>query len=96
MPAFPLVERYRAELRHTAYTPLTDAELAEQDDDDRDAVQSLAIEGLYGTPEIEALFAMLREERAPADVALGVVDRYVRERLLPATPEQTVAAAAAS
>lgn len=95
MFAFPLIEQYRAEVRRTPYTPLTDAELVRQDSDDRGAVQSLATEGLYGTPEIEALFAMLREERAPSELAVDTVLRYVRERLVPAASAETATAATA-
>ena len=96
MTVFPLVEHYRAELRAQPRARLGAAELADQESDDRGAVQSLAIEGLHGTPEIEALFAMLHEERAPAELAVSVVDRYVRDRLVPMAAAETASVAAAS
>lgn len=91
---FPFVEQLRAAVRRTAYVRLTDAELECQDRSDRGIVQSLAIEGLHGSPEIEALFAMLREERVPPPVALHMVGRYVRDRLAPAAAEAESAALA--
>ena len=50
MTVFPLVEHYRAELRAQPRARLGAAELADQESDDRGAVQSLAIEGLLMAP----------------------------------------------
>ena len=39
---------------------------------------------------------MLHEERAPAELAVSVVDRYVRDRLVPMAAAETASVAAAS
>jgi hypothetical protein len=84
MPVFPIIEQYRAELRDLPYARLGDAELAELRQRSAEAHHSNAIEGIHPTPELEALFAMFVEERAPPDVLGLYVDRYVMERIVAA------------
>ena len=84
MTVFPLIEQYRAELRSQPYVRVDDAELAELRRRSDAAHHSNAIEGIHPTPELEALFAMFLEERAPPDVFGPYVDRYVMERIVPA------------
>jgi hypothetical protein len=83
MLPFPLVERYRAELRSMPFERLHDAAAAELRRRLAGAHASSAIEGIHPTPELEALFAMFVEERAPAHVLGPFVDRYIAERFVP-------------
>ena len=84
MSLFPIVDRYRAELRAKAFPRVDDAGMIELRRRGADAHQSSAIEGIHPTPELEALFAMLLEERVPPDVSGSYVHRYVMEQIVPA------------
>ncbi len=84
MSAFPIVERYRAELRAMPYKRVNDEGMVELRRRRADAHHSNAIEGIHPTPELEALFAMFHEERVPPDVSGRYVHRYVMERIVPA------------
>lgn len=95
MPEFPVVEHYRAELRARPYARLDDAALAELRRRSAAAHHSSAIEGIHPTPELEALFEMFLEERAPPDVSGPYVDRYIVERIVPMDRALTPAAAEA-
>ena len=88
MPAFPIVELYRTELRTLPFVRLDDAAMARLRIRSADAHQSSAIEGIYPTPEVEALFAMFLEERVPPSVSAPYVTRYVMERVVPADGTQ--------
>ena len=93
MSAFPLIEQYRTELRARPYVRVDDAALAELRQRSAEADHSNAIEGIYPTPELQALFAMFLEERAPPDVFGPYVGRYIEERIVLA--DRTLATAEA-
>lgn len=84
MPGFPLIEQYRAELQARPYARLDDDQVAELRYKMAGAHNSNAIEGIHPTPEMEALFSMLIEERTPPDVLGSYVDRYIVCRFVPA------------
>ena len=90
MPSFPVVERYRAELRALPFVRLDDAARVELRICSADAHQSSAIEGIHPTPEIEALFAMFLEERVPPSVSAPPATRYVMERIVPADDTRAI------
>ncbi len=90
MPSFPVVERYRAELRALPFVRLDDAAMVELRIRSADAHQSSAIEGIHPTPEIEALFAMFLEERIPPSVSAPYATRYVMEQVVPADRAQAI------
>lgn len=83
MSAFPVVDRYRAELRAMPFPRVDDAGMVELRRRGADAHQSSAIEGIHPTPELEALFTMFLEERVPPDVSGPYMHRYVMERIVP-------------
>ena len=83
MSAFPVIEGYRAELRALSFPRVDDAGMVELRRRGAEAHHSSAIEGIHPTPELEALFDMLLEERAPPDVSGPYVDRYIMEQLVP-------------
>ncbi len=83
MTAFPIIEHYRNELGRTRFARISEADQMAMDERHEGAVQSLAIEGLHGSPEISALFQMLSEERVSPSMRTQIVDRYVREQLVP-------------
>ncbi len=84
MSAFPIVDRYRAELRAMPFPRVDDAGMVELRRRRANAHQSSAIEGIHPTPELEALIAMFLEERVPPDVSGPFTHRYVMERIVPA------------
>ena len=84
MSAFPIVDRYRSELRALPFGRANDEEMVELRQRGADGHWSNAIEGIHPTPEVEALFAMFLEERVPPDVSGPYVLRYVMERIVPA------------
>ena len=90
MSAFPAVERYRAELRGQSYARIDDAALAELRRRAANAHHSSAIEGIHPTPEVEALFDMFHEERAPPDTFGPYVLRYITEQLVPLEKGRTM------
>ncbi|NPD70343.1 hypothetical protein HN018_28155 (plasmid) [Lichenicola cladoniae] len=90
MPAFPIVDRYRAELRAMPFPRMDDAGMVDLRRRGADAHQSSAIEGIHPTPELEALFTMLLEERVPPDVSDPYVHRYVMERIVAADRAQAM------
>ena len=93
MSAFPLIEQYRTELRAQPYVRVDDAALAELRQRSAEADHSSAIEGIYPTPELQALFAMFLEERASPDVFGPYVDRYIEERIVPVDRAPAIAKA---
>lgn len=78
--SFPLIERYRAELRAMTFPRLDDTQLADMRRRDAHAHHSSAIEGIHPSPELAALFDMFLEERVPPDVSDAFVDRYLDHR----------------
>ena len=78
-----IIEQFRAELRAQPYARADDAALAELRQRTAESHHSHAIEGIYPTPELKALFAMFLEERAPPDVSGPYVQRYIMERIVP-------------
>lgn len=64
------IEAIRAELRQLNYRRMTDEELAEQVELDRDAKANNAIEGLYADAAEDAFFQMLLDERVPPKIAV--------------------------
>ena len=84
MGAFPVVERYRADLHTQAYACVDDQLLAELRRPSESGHHSNAIEGIHPTPELAALFAMFLDERVPSEVSGLYVQRYILERIVPA------------
>ena len=87
MSAFPIIDRYRAELRAKPFARLDDQALAEIRRRYESAHHSNAIEDIHPTPELKALFEMLLDERVPTDVSGPYVTRYIWERIVPADRE---------
>jgi len=67
------IEAIRREVRALDYVRGTPAEAVMWREDDEDARANLAIEGMALTPEDDALFDMLREERVPPPLATQIV-----------------------
>lgn len=88
MPSFPVIERYRAELRAMPFARLDDAAMVELRIRAADAHQSSVIEGIHPTPEVKALFDMFLEERVPPSVSAPYATRYVMEQIVPADHAQ--------
>ena len=84
MAIFPVIERYRSELRRQAYVRPGDEAMDEMRRRSANAHQSSAIEDIHPTPELKALFDMLLEERAPTAVCEPYVMRYIAEQIVPA------------
>lgn len=91
MPTYPVIEAYRSELRASHYARLDGSGTERLEQAYADMAHSNAIEGIASTPELDALFAMFIEERAPPAATDAIVDRYVKDQLL-----VTAAAAAAA
>ncbi len=72
---------------------MDDAALAELRQRSAEANHSNAIEGIYPTPELQALFAMFLEERTSPDVFGPYVDRYIEEKIVPADRVPAIAEA---
>lgn len=83
MSAFPIIDRYRVELRGLPFQRVDDEGMVELRRRGADAHQSSAIEGIHPTPEMEALFTMFLEERVPLDMSGPYVMRYIMERIVP-------------
>lgn len=67
----------RAVVRATAYERIDDAELERLSALDAESRHNDFIEGLV-SEELDALYAMLREERAPVSLRHDISRRYVR------------------
>ena len=78
--SFPLIERYRAELRAMPLPRLDDAQLADMRRRDAHAHHSSAIEDVHPSPELAALFDLFLEERVPAEVSRAFVTRFFDDR----------------
>ena len=83
MTRFEVIEGYRRELRAMPFSRLDAGAQAALARSYRNSHHSNAIEGVHPTPEMEALFHMLVEERVPPETSDAFVDRYVRERIVP-------------
>ena len=83
MSAFPIIERYRAELRAASFPRVDKAGMIELRQRGAEAHHSSAIEGIHPTPELGALFDMLLDERVPPDVSSTYVHRYIMEQIVP-------------
>ena len=77
-----MIETYRQALRALRFRPLDAAALVAARVASAAGHHNNAIEGLPGTAELRALFAMFLEERALVTAARVIVGRYVRERLI--------------
>ncbi|MFS0738843.1 hypothetical protein ABC347_17485 [Sphingomonas sp. 1P06PA] len=71
------IEAIRREVRALDYVRGTPAEAVMWREDDEDARANLAIEGMALTPEDDALFDMLREERVPPPLATAILLRLL-------------------
>ena len=71
------IEMLRREVRALDYVCGTPAEAVMWREDDEDARANLAIEGMALTPEDDALFDMLREERVPPPLATAILLRLL-------------------
>ena len=81
MPLFAVIEGYRRALRALPFTRLDAEQRDKLDSRYRSMHHSNAIEGVYSTPELEALFRMVVEEGVPPAVSDRFVDRYMAERV---------------
>ena len=79
---FPRVEALRQELRSLPFVRLDDSELAQLRARLFVGHHNNAIEGIEPSPQMEALFAMFLQERAPLTVSEPFLDRYIREVLV--------------
>ena len=89
---YQLVDGYRAEIQAREFERLTDGEVGAMRYAYRDAVASHAIEDMHGSPEDDALFEMLLEERAPWDLWSEYVLRHIRESNVPRAAAKLAAA----
>jgi hypothetical protein len=76
---FPIVERYREQLRHIQFNLLNDVELAEFEHRLAIARHSKAILGMALIPEQEEFFAMLVEERVGKPASDMLFRRFIVE-----------------
>ena len=84
MSVFPIVDRYRLELRALPFGRANGEEMVGLRQRGADGHRSDAIEETLPTPKVEALFAMFLEERVPPNVSGPYLLRYVMERIVPA------------
>lgn len=82
MTTFPIIDRYRAELKATSYTPLSDPELARTRQRYAEAHHSNAIEGIHPKAEQLAFTDLMIELRVPPDLMSQYTDRFVQEYIL--------------
>ena len=76
VPSVSVVEEIRGEIRAMDFPRVADDELARLARIDAEGEHNDAIEGIV-VHEVSALFAMLREERAPIDVRRHAVERFL-------------------
>ncbi len=67
------IEAIRAEVRALDYVRGSLADAAMWREDDQDSRANLAIEGMALSPEDDALFDMLRDERVPPPLATQIL-----------------------
>ena len=67
------IEAIRREVRALDFVRGTRAEAAMWREDDADSRANLAIEGMDLTPDEDALFDMLRDERVPPPLATQII-----------------------
>ena len=82
MSVFPVIDRYRRELRVMPFPRVDDEGMAELRRRRANARHSGAIEDIHPTPEPKPLIATFIEERVPPDVSGPVTLRDAKERIV--------------
>ena len=79
---FEAVERYRRKIRQIDFVPLSDEILQKNRKRFLGMKHINAIEGVYGTPLIDAFFDMIFEERVPSEVSDPVFHEFLMNEII--------------